>query len=1517
MRLLQRTAGGFSPTKDFVGDDIIPPYAILSHTWGDEEVTYRDLIDGTGATKAGWDKIRFCGHQAERDGLQYFWIDTCCIDKSNLVELQEAINSMFRWYQNAIRCYVYLSDVSAATRENDSVGFAWEPALRTSRWFTRGWTLQELLAPRSVEFFSQEGNRLGNKKTLERQIHEITGIAVSALQGTPLSEFSINERLSWAKGRQTTRKEDKAYSLCGIFDVFVPLMYGEGEEKALVRVREEIHKPIKTSTGADDPINRLDFAAEAPFNSLFHQHETNCLPETRVELLQEIYNWADGEDKRCIFWLNGLAGTGKSTIARTVARRYSEKGRLAASFFFSKDIEDVRHAGKFATSIAVQLAQNVPALHKHISEAAGERKDLTRQSLRDQWTHLVRNPLSKLVAGGRSSSYVLVVDALDECDDDNSIAMIIQLLGEAASLAETSSGIRIFLTSRPEITIRCGISQVPATKHHNVVLHNISLSIVDNDISLFFQHELGRISQEHCLDDGWPGTDVVAALVRKASGLFIWAATACRFVREGLFAEERLLELVEGGTTDVSSSPTAHLDRIYTTVLRSAVPASFTTREKAQFYGMLKDILGSVVVLLSTFSVESWSELLRIPKPRIDRMLRDFHAILDVPEDQTRRLRLHHPSFRDFLLDRERCGDADLWVDEKQAHRTLAVRCIQQMSAFLKKDICAVHTPGTLVSDIQKTRLDHYLPPEVQYACVYWIHHLEKSGAVLGDPTYDFLKKHFLHWFEALAWAGKVSEGIHAVYSLESITANSECSDLHAFVLDMKRFMLYSRPIIEHAPLQVYYSALLFAPTRSRVRNQFKDSMLQYLRRIPDVKRDWDALLQTFEVDSASTKDEIEVNNIAFSPDGKMLASASKNGLVKLWNAGTGAELHMFTESLSALAFSPDSKILALASRKEKMIKLRDTTTGAEVRVLEGNWDSSSGQPKAMAFSEDGKTLTLALKSGTALRWDASTGALQQSLENLDRPISVVALSSDGKLLASWSDSDETVELWDTSTKVKLHILEGQLHILEEHEFFDSFAVMAFSRDSKVLGLVLYSEPIPDRARVSLFDTATGEILYENYSDPAKDISFSPDGTVMALAMIGKIELRDTSTGATKQKFSADHWANAVAFSPDGKMLASAWYYGMVRLWDTSATTMQEDRLHRVYRMAFSPDGKIVATSWHSRMIQLWYASTGKTREIFDDRLSHFDVAFSPNGKMLASTFDSNTVKILSPDKGEVLHVFRGDSEFEVSFSTDSRVLALLSGKDRKIINLWDTTTGALLRRLKGHKSSVGATTFSLDGKILASASRSPHPTVKIWNTDTGTELKTLKSLSNTVWAMALSPDAKILALVLETATMLWDTSTGTALHTLGHSNLTKTVAFSPDSKFVATTTGSGWSTSAPAGCEKAVFLWDSMTGVLIQTLRVESVVRYLSFSEDGTFLDTDKGAWPITPFHLLEGASREKFAREIFAKNQWITIGGENILWLPHDYWSDYRTDRVTVRGGNVVLISKSDSMVVLEFIL
>lgn len=210
----------------------IPPYAILSHTWGEssDEVSFKDILKGTATRKKGYRKIEFCGKQAASDGLRYFWVDTCCINKSDNSELTESINSMFRWYRGAARCYVFLSDVLD------------ESTLGQSRWFTRGWTLQELIAPKLVEFFSSEGKRLGDKESLENRIHDITRIKIPALRGASLSDFPIHERMNWSSGRETTKDEDIAYCLLGIFDVYIPLIYGEGRANAKSRLLEAIEK---------------------------------------------------------------------------------------------------------------------------------------------------------------------------------------------------------------------------------------------------------------------------------------------------------------------------------------------------------------------------------------------------------------------------------------------------------------------------------------------------------------------------------------------------------------------------------------------------------------------------------------------------------------------------------------------------------------------------------------------------------------------------------------------------------------------------------------------------------------------------------------------------------------------------------------------------------------------------------------------------------------------------------------------------------------------------------------------------------------------------------------------------------------------------------------------------------------------------------------------------------------------------------------------------------------------------
>jgi hypothetical protein len=247
MRLLHLNNNGEYSLVEYHGRNI-PRYAILSHTWGTdrEEVTFGDLTEGTNKSKIGYRKLAFCAKQAAQDYLYYFWVDTCCINKSSSTELQEAINSMFQWYQRAEKCYVYLSDVSIGDMVLSDLSSqqTWKAAFRRSRWFTRGWTLQELLAPRLVEFFSADSKLLGDKISLVQEIYDITGISVQVLKGSPLSQFSVDERMLWAEKRETVREEDAAYSLLGIFNVHMSLIYGEGRRNAFIRLQEEIQRSV-------------------------------------------------------------------------------------------------------------------------------------------------------------------------------------------------------------------------------------------------------------------------------------------------------------------------------------------------------------------------------------------------------------------------------------------------------------------------------------------------------------------------------------------------------------------------------------------------------------------------------------------------------------------------------------------------------------------------------------------------------------------------------------------------------------------------------------------------------------------------------------------------------------------------------------------------------------------------------------------------------------------------------------------------------------------------------------------------------------------------------------------------------------------------------------------------------------------------------------------------------------------------------------------------------------------------
>jgi hypothetical protein len=298
------------------------------------------------------------------------------------------------------------------------------------------------------------------------------------------------------------------------------------------------------------------------------------------------------------------------------------------------------------------------------------------------------------------------------------------------------------------------------------------------------------------------------------------------------------------------TAPENHLNKIYLTILENSIYRDYTEQEKEEQYNMLRKILRSIVILSSPLSTDSLATLLHMSKQEVDQTLEELHAILDMPEDRSRLLRLHHPSFRDFLLNKERCSDLNFWIDEKQAHRTLANKCIRLMSNSLKQDICGQEAPGTLVTDVKSNRIERCLPPEVRYACLYWVQHLQKSDAQLydNDQVYQFLQAHLLHWLEALSWIRKTSEGILAIFSLEAqipvsllysitkefrliYTKAGKSPNLQAFVHDAKRFVLHNRSVIEQAPLQIYCSALIFAPDKSIVRRRFEKCIPPWIQK--------------------------------------------------------------------------------------------------------------------------------------------------------------------------------------------------------------------------------------------------------------------------------------------------------------------------------------------------------------------------------------------------------------------------------------------------------------------------------------------------------------------------------------------------------------------------------------------------------------------------------------------------------------------------------------------------------------
>lgn len=457
-------------------------------------------------------------------------------------------------------------------------------------------------------------------------------------------------------------------------------------------------------------LSKLPIAKGAAYNSQANEHGSRCHPRTRLNVLTEIYNWFEDPHGKCIYWLCGMAGTGKSTISRTVAEYFAEKKAPNASFFFKKGEGDRGRAALFFTTIAAQLVQQLPCIVPYVRASIEADMNISDKTKNEQFEKLILGPLNKC-EGQQSTIVSIVIDALDECDLEEDARNMVHLLARATEV--TSVRLRFFITSRPELPIRLGFKSI-GNSYKELALHEIPKPDIRNDIAIYLGDELKAIVQRYNmsvetrrqLPSQWPGSKSTEKLVDMAIPLFIYAATACRFISDRRLGgpNEQLERFFNSNL-----NPKSNLDATYLPVLDQLI-RDLKGAEKRAVITRFKKIVGSIVLLASPLSIISLAKLLAIDTEKIDNQLDMLHSVLNIPLNPNAPIRLFHLSFRDFLIDKENCDINYFYIDEQETHSRFMECCLKLLSTnSLRKDICDLRAPGTLRSKIEQKKNSYSL----------------------------------------------------------------------------------------------------------------------------------------------------------------------------------------------------------------------------------------------------------------------------------------------------------------------------------------------------------------------------------------------------------------------------------------------------------------------------------------------------------------------------------------------------------------------------------------------------------------------------------------------------------------------------------------------------------------------------------------------------------------------------------------------------------------------------------------
>jgi len=1228
------------------------------------------------------------------------------------------------------------------------------------------------------------------------------------------------------------------------------------------------------------------------------------MKQTRVRILSETAAWIKDPDSLQICWITGMAGTGKTSISKTVCEQANGDAEilLGGSFFCSRStgLAAQRDIRSVIPTLSQLLA--LKSIKFRLTLAETIESGVQHKEAAAQVEQLLRTPLCALKDEG--VQILFVIDALDECggetadgmlNDTKCHAVVTSMLEALVSLtrSEPKLPVKFLVTSRPEAQIR-DTSLSNDQLSQILRLHAVDTTEVNADISRYITETLNvKLSGKPKLRTGITESDV-KNLVELCDGLFIVAATALAhiFVKGAAGAVAKFKKLLNPSRTGLNDTAVAPLDRMYEIILDDAAKEG---QSDATELPALRRLLASLLSTRMTLSVAALADLLDLEPYDVGESLSRLHAVVHVPEDDDMPgLRTVHASFGDYLYSR---APSHIRIQQSLGHDTLAHGCLEIMGRQLCFNVSQSHSSYEPNPTVQEDRIALSL----QYACVQWIYHavalLNRSH--IDDKIGAIFRPKLLPWLEIMSLLGEVWRAARMIFAAAGTVADSE---LAQFLRDAHSFVTSSHEAIERSAPHIYLSALPFADKNSLV---YKDFTLQCTGLIT---------VETFGIRQHGgravmtlTGHDSAVRSVSYSPDGRLLASGSKDGTVRIWDRLTGEEtmspMRSGNGAVLSVDFARSGKWVASGTKAGTVCIWNLTQSRTSLRKLSNH----SGSVTSVVFSPDSSRLASASKDKTIRLWNPETGVQLAVLNGHTAALTGVAFSPDGEILASRSD-DESIRLWSSTTG------QAARESLEDA----GYRSVDFSADGEMIAGAT-------RYEVKLTRRTTGDEITSLWcGSTINSIRFSPDARSLVVTRDLDVHLwtlhpdpRNASRVDLGGHGGNVNWAT---FSPDGLYIASASDDGTIRIWSAGSgqSAVQPMPAHEkaVQSVVVSHNGASIISGSYDNSVRVWNAHTGEAT--LPPLRGHTDLvlslSISPDGELVASASADHTIQFWDVQSGAAAgepmrdHT---DMVWAVKFSHDGHWLA--SASEDCTVGMWDVATRQALP-VGPLSCQKGANTiaFSPDDGIVAAGDNSGR--IYLWRTDKGEPAhEPLHANDKGVLSVAFSPDGtRIVSGGEDNAARIWDINAGQCLHVLqGHTSVVWSVAWSIDGRKIGT-----------GSSDTTIRLWDAVTGAPLATLSGHTNgVNSVAFTADAQFIisgseDTTIRKWDVRvacqpvsergndPVTALASAS---------LKGGWLVgSSGELILWVPAEYRTYLQVTRnpcILVIGRSRVVIGVGDS--------